>query len=796
MTVAGRRRDSATHVERRGSGPTAAAAARLHRRRGDLGAVPSRRWRARPPVVVRPARPRRVRRAAGPGALRRRAAGGRPAGAARAAAIAAPAHVVGYSIGRAGRAAPRRSTTRSASRACVLESPSPGIADPAERAARRARATRRWPSCSSARASRRSSTAGSACRSSRARPRCRPSDARRSARPARATTRSASRQPARRRAGRAWRRSTTRCRRSRLPTAGASPARSTTVGRPARRGDRRRDPRRRPVVVAGAGHTVHSSARARSRASSPLDLVSVAGVLHPRKEPPMSSVTWTPVRRLHRHPLRALRTGIAKITINRPEVRNAFRPADRAARCIDAFAAHPRRRVDRRACCSPAPATRRSAPAATRRARRRRLRRRRRRGAAERARPAAPDPLAAEAGDRARRRLRDRRRARAARRLRPDDRGRQRDLRPDGPEGRLLRRRATASTLLARTRRPQEGARRSGTCAASTTPQQALEMGLVNTVVPLAELEDGGRRSGRDEILEKSPTAIRFLKARVQRRHRRAGRPPGVRRRRDAALLPDRRGAGGPHGLPREAQARLPQVPAAALMTWRPRRDRAQRRSTAAARRCASGPRLAARGPAARRCRPPSAGVVGLGAALAAGAAFRPRHGGRPALAVALLLQVVANLANDLFDFRAGADTPDRLGPAAGRGRGGSSTERQLEVAIALVIARGGAGRAVPGRRRRRRAARPRRRWRSSRRWRTPAGRGRTATTAWARCSCSCSSGSWRSSGRPTSRPARWEPLFLAAAVPVGRAGDGDPGGQQPARHPDRRRGRQADAAR
>jgi len=41
--------------------------------------------------------------------------------------------------------------------------------------------------------------------------------------------------------------------------------------------------------------------------------------------------------------------------------------------------------------------------------------------------------------------------------------------------------------------------------------QQALEMGLANTVVPLAELEAEGIRWA-DEILEKSPTAIRFLK--------------------------------------------------------------------------------------------------------------------------------------------------------------------------------------------------------------------------------------------------------------------------------------------
>ena len=42
--------------------------------------------------------------------------------------------------------------------------------------------------------------------------------------------------------------------------------------------------------------------------------------------------------------------------------------------------------------------------------------------------------------------------------------------------------------------------------------QEALEMGLVNTVVPLAELEAESIRWAR-EILEKSPLALRFLKA-------------------------------------------------------------------------------------------------------------------------------------------------------------------------------------------------------------------------------------------------------------------------------------------
>ncbi len=42
--------------------------------------------------------------------------------------------------------------------------------------------------------------------------------------------------------------------------------------------------------------------------------------------------------------------------------------------------------------------------------------------------------------------------------------------------------------------------------------EQALEMGLVNTIVPVAELEDEAVRWSQ-EILEKSPMAIRFLKA-------------------------------------------------------------------------------------------------------------------------------------------------------------------------------------------------------------------------------------------------------------------------------------------
>jgi 1,4-dihydroxy-2-naphthoate polyprenyltransferase len=79
------------------------------------------------------------------------------------------------------------------------------------------------------------------------------------------------------------------------------------------------------------------------------------------------------------------------------------------------------------------------------------------------------------------------------------------------------------------------------------------------------------------------------------------------------------------------------------------------------------------------------AGVaVGLGAGLATGAPFRPDTAIGCVL-VALLLQVVANFANDLSDFRRGADTEDRQGPLR-VAAAGLVTERQLEVAIAIVV--------------------------------------------------------------------------------------------------------------
>ena len=77
--------------------------------------------------------------------------------------------------------------------------------------------------------------------------------------------------------------------------------------------------------------------------------------------------------------------------------------------------------------------------------------------------------------------------------------------------------------------------------------------------------------------------------------------------------------------------------------------------------------------------------VVGIGAAQAGGAAFRP-DAALGCMAVALLLQMAANLSNDLSDFRRGADNPDRLGPTRVAASGLISV-RQLQASIGAVIA-------------------------------------------------------------------------------------------------------------
>lgn len=77
--------------------------------------------------------------------------------------------------------------------------------------------------------------------------------------------------------------------------------------------------------------------------------------------------------------------------------------------------------------------------------------------------------------------------------------------------------------------------------------------------------------------------------------------------------------------------------------------------------------------------------VVGLGAAFGSGASLRPGIA-LGCLAVALLLQVAANLSNDLSDFRRGADSADRAGPLR-VAAAGLVSERRLEAAIGVTVA-------------------------------------------------------------------------------------------------------------
>ncbi len=75
--------------------------------------------------------------------------------------------------------------------------------------------------------------------------------------------------------------------------------------------------------------------------------------------------------------------------------------------------------------------------------------------------------------------------------------------------------------------------------------------------------------------------------------------------------------------------------------------------------------------------------LVGLGTTIGNGG-FRPL----PALLsllVALVLQIAANLANDLFDHRAGADPADRLGPPR-MAASGLLSERELAVGTGLAL--------------------------------------------------------------------------------------------------------------
>ena len=86
--------------------------------------------------------------------------------------------------------------------------------------------------------------------------------------------------------------------------------------------------------------------------------------------------------------------------------------------------------------------------------------------------------------------------------------------------------------------------------------QQALDMGLVNTVVPLDDLEHETvawcQRDARDVAVLAAPA-----EGELQRRRGRPQRHPAARARREPPVLRLRRGARGPRGLQGQAQAGL-----------------------------------------------------------------------------------------------------------------------------------------------------------------------------------------------------------------------------------------------
>ncbi len=88
------------------------------------------------------------------------------------------------------------------------------------------------------------------------------------------------------------------------------------------------------------------------------------------------------------------------------------------------------------------------------------------------------------------------------------------------------------------------------------------------------------------------------------------------------------------------------------------------------------------------RTLPAAVAPVCVGTALAAAhGSLRPTTAAA-ALAVALLLQVVANFANDLFDFERGADTDARMGPLRATQQGWiSPTRMRLAIAVAIAAA-------------------------------------------------------------------------------------------------------------
>ena len=87
---------------------------------------------------------------------------------------------------------------------------------------------------------------------------------------------------------------------------------------------------------------------------------------------------------------------------------------------------------------------------------------------------------------------------------------------------------------------------------------------------------------------------------------------------------------------------------------------------------------------------PAAVGPVAVGLGVAIGEGVFELLPALAALAVALLLQIASNLANDLFDFRSGADNEERLGPPRTAALG-LLTQRELAAGMAVVVGLAGA---------------------------------------------------------------------------------------------------------
>ena len=203
--------------------------------------------------------------------------------------------------------------------------------------------------------------------------------------------------------------------------------------------------------------------------------------------------------------------GIAKVTIDRPEVRNAFRPQT----LIEISDALERAREDTSvgvvvltgegplAFCSGGDQRVRGDTGYLHGAGRGR--------ALPRDRPARADPAAAQAGRGDGGRLRDRRRARAARGVRPHHRRRQRALRPDRAQGRHRSTAASGPACSPNMVGPKKAKEIWFLCR-QYDAQEALDMGLVNAVCRSRSSRRETVRWCR-EMLELSPFSLRLLKA-------------------------------------------------------------------------------------------------------------------------------------------------------------------------------------------------------------------------------------------------------------------------------------------